>query len=182
MPEHSPNDPRSWLALAFLILGGFLYWLTSKHLGSLYPVFQTQWEALIEGATLRFSFMPLGLLLFYILFRDWFEQSGLRLLLASVQWLIMLLPLAIIVKRPWEVNATFDMVRGYTGAPYAIALTGVAIALAVFLFCTLGTLIIIDSKKANTPRWERWLEYSPVLVATAVTGASLLFHKAPPLP
>lgn len=182
MTEKSSNDPRSWLALVFLILGGSLYWLVSKHLSGLYPIFQTHWGSLIEGATLRFSFMPLGLLLIYILFREWYDQSGIRLLLASVQWLVMLMPLVIILKQPWEVNATFDIVSGYTGAPYTLTLAGVAFALGVFLFNMQGVLFITDNKKASTPRWERWLEYSPVLVAIIVTGFALLFHKAPPLP
>ena len=182
MTDNSSNDLRSWLALAFLFIGGFIYWWVSGYLSMLYPIFQTKWSAMIEGATLRFSFMPLGLLLIYILFREWFDQSGLRLLLAGVQWLVLIMALVTVIKEPWEVNATFDIASGYTGAPYSLSLTGSAIALGVFLFIMLGTLLITNNKPASTPRWERWLEYSPILVAVMVCGGALLFHSAPPLP
>lgn len=159
-----------------------MYWLASKYLSGLYPVFQTQYSDMIEGATLRFSFMPLGLLLIFILFRDWYEQSNLRLLLSSVQWLVMLLALFVIARQAWEINATFDITSGYTGAPYTLSLTGAALALAVFLFNMLGTIAITQTNQASTPPWERWLEYSPVLVALGVTGIALLLHSKPPIP
>ena len=176
------GDTRGWIAIAGVILGGLLFWFVGKELKELYPIMISSRGALLEGAALRFSFMPLGMLLFYILFREWFDKSGIRLLIAGVQWLILALSLSIILKQPWELYGTLDLVNGYVGAPYAVGPAGIIISTLVFLVLMVGTLLITNTARPESPKWEKWLEYSPLFVALILFGLALWFHDKPTVP
>lgn len=176
------DDWRGWLALIWIGLGGFLFWRVGTELSSLYPALQTSRGELLEGAALRFSLLPIGMLVFFVLFRDWFEQSGLRLLMAGVQWLVLALSLTIILKQPWELYGIQDLANGYIGGPYTLAPAGIVASTGVFLLLMLGTLLITDTHPKQTPRWEKWLEYSPFFAGATICGIALFLHEVPVIP
>ncbi|MFK7970944.1 MAG: hypothetical protein AB8F95_11280 [Bacteroidia bacterium] len=172
-------DKHGWMALSWLIIGGILYVWAGHILQDLFPSFQSRRGHLLEGAVLRFSFMPLGMLLMFVIFREWFEGSGLRLLIAIVQWLVAALAFSVILRNSWERYGTYVFEMGYAGGPYTIAPTGIVLSLGVFLLIMLGTLFVTDTGRHPRPNWEKWLEYSPLLVAGIVVAIALLVHEKP---
>lgn len=173
------QDARGWIAIAWIIIGGLAFWQLGLWLSALYPTLQSTRGALLEGAALRFCMMPLGMLLFFVLFREWVQQSGLRLLIAGVQWMVLALVLSIVIKEPWEVYGTLDLVNNYVGGPYTILPAGIWWSCGLFLLLMLGALIIIPSMDATRPKWEKWLEYSPLLVLILAAVVLLLIHARP---